>query len=174
MRAHVPDVATVMSVATIQRRSSVFFVSDPASQELHATYPPEVIDFDATALPARVLASFAEAIRCHAAGCYVAAAMMVRKTLEVLAEDRAAGGDNLKARLKALRDKVIMPEDLFEAFDDLRMLGNDAAHIEPRTFDDVGQEEVEIAIDVTKEILKATYQYGSLVERLRARRRVAE
>ncbi len=63
----------------------VFFVSDASYASLYVTYPPEVIDFDATGLPTRVLDSFQEAIRCHASACYVAAAMMVRKTLEVCA-----------------------------------------------------------------------------------------
>jgi hypothetical protein len=55
--------------------------------------------------------------------------------------------------------------------DALRLLGNDAAHIEARTYNDVGQDEVEVAIDVTKEILKAVYQHRSLVARLDALRR---
>jgi hypothetical protein len=32
----------------------------------------------------------------------------------------------------------------------------------------VGQEEVEVAIDVTKEILNAVYQYRSVMDRLKA------
>jgi len=34
-------------------------------------------------------------------------------------------------------------------------------------FDEVGEAEVEIAIDVTKEILKAVYQYGAIMDRLK-------
>jgi hypothetical protein len=47
-------------------------------------------------------------------------------------------------------------------------LGNDAAHIESQTFNDVGKTEVEISIEFTKEILKAVYQYEGLLSRIRS------
>lgn len=51
--------------------------------------------------------------------------------------------------------------------DDLRLLGNDAAHIEAKTFSEIGKEEIEISIDFTKEILKAVYQYENLLDKLK-------
>jgi hypothetical protein len=93
---------------------------------------------------------------------------MVRKTLEELCADRGATGDNLKARIKALGTKVVLPQDLLEGLDELRLLGNDAAHIESKEYDTVGREEVEIGIEVTKEVIKAVYQMSELVGRLRA------
>ena len=63
-----------------------------------------------------------------------------------------------------------MPEALLDGLDELRLLGNDATHVEARLYDDVGQEEAELAIDVTKEVLKGVYQYGDLLKRLKARR----
>jgi hypothetical protein len=65
---------------------------------------------------------------------------------------------------------VILPEALVDGLDELRLLGNDATHVEARLYDDVGQEEAELAIDVTKEVLKGVYQYGDLLERMKARR----
>jgi hypothetical protein len=50
--------------------------------------------------------------------------------------------------------------------DDLRLLGNDAAHIESQEFNQAGPEEVEVGIEFTKEVLKATYQYSALLNRL--------
>jgi hypothetical protein len=47
-------------------------------------------------------------------------------------------------------------------------LGNDAAHIESQEYDKVGQEEVEIGLELAKEVLKAVYQYSALLNRLRA------
>lgn len=64
-----------------------------------------------------------------------------------------------------------MPKELIEAADEVRLLGNDAAHLEARIYDEIGKEEVEAAIDLTKEILKAVYQLSNLVDRLRALRR---
>jgi hypothetical protein len=135
--------------------------------QLIISYPAERIDFDATNIPPSVRSALEEAISCHANQCFIASAIMVRKTLEELCRDRGATGDNLKARIKALGTKVVLPAELLEGLDDLRLLGNDAAHIESREYDQVGQEEVEVGIEFTKEVLKAVYQYSALLNRLR-------
>ena len=90
------------------------------------------------------------------------------ETLELLCSDRGAQGGNLKERITALGTKVVLPAELLAGLDDLRLLGNDAAHIESKEYDQVGQEEVEVGIEFTKEVLKAVYQYSSLLTRLRA------
>lgn len=138
------------------------------SGKLKTTFPAEVIDFDATNLPRRILLSLEEAIKCHAASCYRASALMVRRTLEDLCEDKNATGKNLKDRIEALKSVAIIPTDLLTAADELRILGNDAAHIEAKDYDKIGEEESELAIELAKELLKATYQYTSLVQRLTA------
>jgi hypothetical protein len=130
------------------------------------SYPAETIDFDSTDLPEGVVRAFEEAIKSHAQQCFTAAAIMVRKTLEEVCQDRGASGDNLRKRLQALGSVVVLPKALLDGLDDLRLLGNDAAHVESRVFTQVDREEVEIAIDVAKEILKATYQYNDLISRL--------
>ena len=93
---------------------------------------------------------------------------MVRKTLEEVCVDRGAAGANLKQRIEALGSRVVLPQALLSGLDDLRLLGNDAAHLESRVYEQVGQDELEVAIDVAKAILKATYQYEGLTARLRA------
>lgn len=85
---------------------------------------------------------------------------------EICAE-KGANGKNLKDRISALREKVVIPEELFEALDELRLLGNDAAHIEARAYDRVSDEELQVAIEFTKELLKAVYQYAGLLSKLR-------
>ncbi|MDR9783845.1 DUF4145 domain-containing protein [Rhizobium redzepovicii] len=147
-------------------RALVFYVEDKAFNR--TTFPPEVIDFDASNLPDQILASLEEAIKAHAAGCYRASALMVRRVLEELCEDKAAKGDNLMKRLAALGSTVIIPADLLAAADELRLLGNDAAHIEAKTYDQIGAKECAIAIELAKELLKAVYQYANLVSRLQA------
>lgn len=136
-----------------------------------ATYPSELIDFDSTNIPAGILKCLEEAITCHSAQCFTAAAIMVRKSLEELCLDRGAEGDNLKQRIHNLRNRIILPPELLEGLDDLRLLGNDAAHIESQEFNQIGQEEVEIGIEFTKEVLKAVYQYSALLNRLRSLKR---
>ena len=72
-----------------------------------------------------------------------------------------------KGRVKSLGSRVVLPPDLLSGLDDLRLLGNDAAHIESQAYARVSQEEIEVAIEFTKEVLKAIYQYAKLVSRLR-------
>jgi hypothetical protein len=131
------------------------------------SYPPERLDFEATAIPQKIVDSFEEAITDHANQCFRSAAIMVRRTLEEICADRSATGSNLKDRIASLGSKIIVPKELLEAADELRLLGNDAAHLEAQIYDKLGKEEIEAGIDLCKEILKAVYQLSSLVERLR-------
>lgn len=140
----------------------------PGGAILKATYPAETLDFDASDIPVQVVEAFEEAIKCHAQQCYVAAAIMVRKTLEEICADRGASGNNLKKRIESLGSAVVLPQALLDGLDDLRLLGNDAAHLESRVYEQIGKDELEVAVDVAKEILKATYQYEGLMGRLKA------
>jgi len=132
------------------------------------TFPFLRIDFDRTNIPEKVLSALEEAITCHSNQCYVASAIMIRKSLDLLCTDRGATGSNLKERITSLGNKVLIPKELLDGMDDLRLLGNDAAHIESKVFDEVGKEEVEIGIEFAKEILKAVYQYSSLLAKLKS------
>jgi len=132
------------------------------------SYPAERIDFDSSNIPKALVDALEEAITCHANRCFTAAAIMVRKSLEELCRDRDADGDHLKVRLQALASKVVLPSELMTGLDDLRLLGNDAAHLESQAYEQVGQEEVEVGIMFTKEVLKAVYQYQNLLGRLRS------
>ena len=148
-------------------RTHVFFAYDVTGQSLLVSYPPERIEFDSAQIPAPIVAAFEEAITCHANQCFVAAAIMVRKTLELLCSDRNATGKNLRDRIKALSTMVVLPVELLNGLDDLRLLGNDAAHIESTEYAKVDQEEVEVGIELAKEVLKAVYQYSALLSRLK-------
>lgn len=141
----------------------MFFVSNGAVTE---GFPPERLDFDVRDIPDPIVTSFTEAIACHSAGCYIASAIMVRRTLEELCADRGATGNTLKDRIVHLRTKVVLPTDLLAGLDDLRLLGNNAAHLESKDYDKVGKEEIEVAVEFTKEVLKAVYQYKGLLARL--------
>ncbi|MBK1616526.1 hypothetical protein CKO44_24090 [Rubrivivax gelatinosus] len=136
-------------------------------------YPPIRLDFDPENIPANVLRTFDEAITCHSQGCFVAAAIMVRRTLEEVCAERQAAGRDLKSRINDLRSKIVIPSELLDAMDELRILGNDAAHIEAKEYNSISDVEVTVAIQFTKEILKSLYQYVSLLGRLRALKREA-
>jgi hypothetical protein len=147
---------------------ALFFVYNESTRSIMITYPSCTIPFDEENIPERVLNAFQEVISSHANSCFIASAIMIRKTLEEICSDMKAIGNNLYERLENLGEKIIIPKELKEGMQDLRLLGNDAAHIESNTFNDVGKEEVTISIAFTKEILKAVYQYKSLLEQLRS------
>jgi len=152
-----PNLSCFGHVFFVRTRDGVFF-----------TYPPRKIDFEKSNIPDNVLVAFEEAIVCQANKCFIATAIMVRKTLEEICHNQGATGANLKEKIKSLGAKIIIPKGLIDGLDDLRLLGNDAAHIESQTFNQVGHEETEISIQFTKEILKAVYQYEDLVKKLKS------
>lgn len=135
------------------------------------SYPPEVIDFDASHLPAAVLVSLEEAIACHAAGAYRAAVLMLRRALEEVCEDQGATGRDLHSRIEQLREKAVLPAGFIDGMHDLRLLGGDAAHVELRWFDQVDKAEAEDAIEILKFLLTALYQSTSVMARLSQRKR---
>ncbi|MBV9323270.1 MAG: DUF4145 domain-containing protein [Chloroflexi bacterium] len=124
------------------------------------------MDFDRAGVPDNVAAVFDEAIGAHSGQLWMAAGMMIRKTLEEICLDQGAEGPNLQQRIAALGGKIVIPRALIEGMDHLRLLGNDAAHVEIRHFQVVSQQEIEVGIEFTKEILRATYQYDELLSRL--------
>jgi hypothetical protein len=135
--------------------------------------PPELLDFDSDNLPPALLATLREAISCHSAGAYRAAAMMVRRLLEEICVLNNAHGSNLHQRLEALKTRIVLPQALFEALSELKALGNDAAHIEAKAYENIGKVEASDSIELAKEILKALYQLQGLLARLQSRKSAA-
>lgn len=130
--------------------SPVFLIEQNGT--LLLSYPCITINFDASSVPAKIATSLRESIQCHASGCFRGAALLARRTLEELCEDRGAKGGNLKSRIGALGELITVPKALIEAMDEVRLLGNDAAHVEAKTYDDIGKDEVAIAIELCKEL----------------------
>lgn len=146
-------------------RTHVFFAWFDG--EIVVFYPPETFDFDPENLPDRVKSALEEAIACHSIGRHIAAAMMIRKTLEEVCSDKKAEGETLKERLDILKETVVLPKELLDGLDELRVLGNDAAHVKARVYDTIGKREVDLSLELTKEMLKGLYQMSALVERLK-------
>ncbi len=144
----------------------LFFISGYESN-INTIFLNATIPFDKDNIPDKILDAFSEAVTCHSNNCFIASAIMIRKTLEEICKDRGASGTNLYKRLQDLGTKIVVPKELIEGMQELRLLGNDAAHIESETFGEIGKEEIEISIEFTKEILKAVYQYESLLGKLR-------
>jgi len=151
-------------------RSHIFFIwrAEKEGGKVVATFPSQKTPFDKANIPDKVAATFEEAITCHGEGCFKAAAIMIRRTLEEMCRDKGAVGETLKERIESLENVLVVPRQLFELMDRLRLLGNDAARVESREYDDIGKGEVDVGMDLTKEILKAVYQYSSLLTKMRA------
>lgn len=75
---------------------------------------------------------------------------MIRKTLEEICNQEGSTGKNLKDRLKYVGGKIMIPRELIEGMDELRLLGNDAAHIQANTFEEIGKNEIEISMSLRK------------------------
>ncbi len=146
----------------------VFIAYDSRSQAVLVSYPPQRLDFDTTDIPAGIVNALEEAITCHANGCFTASAIMVRKALEELCRERGATGATLRDRIRSLSSKAVLPQELLAGLDDLRLLGNDAAHVDSQAFVQVGRDEVEVGVELAREVLKAVYQYSALLARFRA------
>jgi len=161
-------VATLRTCPNPKCIGLVFVIS--SGPNLVKAMPPELIDFNSDNLPDKLISTLKEAISCHAAGAYRASAMMVRRLLEEICDESGATGKDLHARIEALKSKITLPEELFEAMSELKALGNDAAHITAKNYSIIGKDESEDSIELAKEILKSRYQLKSLVDRLRARK----
>lgn len=149
----------------------ITFVIVDINNKVIKTYPNLLIDFDKSKIPEKITNVIEEALICHTNECYISAAIMIRKTLEVIAEDKGASGKNLKDRIKDLGGKILIPRELMEGMDELRILGNDSAHVEAKVYEEIGKEEVEISIEFAKEILKSVYQYEDLLNKLKSLKR---
>ena len=147
-------------------RALIYVIFTPSTGEVLSSYPAERLDFDASQLPERVQEPLEEAIDCHAHECYPAAAVMVRRTLEAVCEDQGAQGVDLAKRIESLGQAIVLPKGMIKALHNLRLMGNDAVHVEARVYAEVGKQEVEVGINVAKTILQATYQMDSLLGEL--------
>jgi hypothetical protein len=146
----------------------VFVIED--RKDVVETEPPQLLDFNPDGLPSRLQETLKEAAVCHGAGAHRAAAMMVRRLLEEICDENNVPGANLHQRLVALRRAIVLPEPLFDAMSELKALGNDAAHVEAKAYDNIGADEAQDSIELAKEIVKALYQIKGLVARLQARK----
>ena len=145
----------------------VFVVWNQA-RSVEVSYPPQCIDFDPSDVDPAVADALKEAITCHANEAWRATAMMVRRTFELLCEHQEADGARLVDRMAALRNVIMLPQGLLDGLDDVRLLGNDAAHVKGKHYADVGKEEAEAAITFAKDFVRNVYQSASAAKALDA------
>ena len=93
---------------------------------------------------------------------------MVRKALEETCRERGAKGGSLYERIEALKTKATLPQELLDGLHEIRLLGNDAAHVDAQDYAEIGKDEIETIVEFSKELLKALYQYQDLLRRMRS------
>jgi hypothetical protein len=118
-------------------------------------YPPRD-DLLGWSIPKPISTAFSEAARCHAAKAYTACALMCRKTLEGVCDDHKVKGKTLQQRLAALRDDGAIEGRLYEWADELRLVGNEAAH---DVHVQVGPEDARDTFEFTRALLEYAYTF---------------
>lgn len=153
-------------------RAHIFFIKEVNSGGPSYTkiYPFKVRlnNLDMNKLPQNINSSLDETLRCFNASCYRASAIMIRRTLEEICELQETIGKNLHEKIKDLRSKITISDQLYEAFMELKFLGNDAAHIESKYFEQIGKIEVETALLLLTEILRALYEHQNILDKFKA------
>jgi hypothetical protein len=119
------------------------------------------------AVPHRLRNVHAEARRCFGVQAYTAASVMVRRTLEGLCEDHGVEARSLVEGLRALAAKGLVEGRFLEWAQELRVLGNNAAHF---TGGMISREDAGDALDLAEALLDYIYVFSDRFEKFKARR----
>lgn len=122
-------------------------------------------------VPKGIRNAFAEAVRCLNAKSYTAAAIMCRKTLEGVCEEHKVPGKALQQRIEALKDAGVIEGRLYQWADELRLVGNEAAH---DVSIEVTAQDASDTVDFTRAVLEYVYTFRDQFERFKQRRQKAE
>ena len=141
-----------------------------APQEERALYPTNK-RLSTDDLPTSISSSYLDAARSFQVGLYEPCVIMCRKCLEALCLERNGNlGRNLKQKLKLLFESGQIDQKLFEWADQLRLIGNDAAHdLDVR----IEQDDAKDAFEFLEAILIYTFMLNRRFEDFKARRKKA-
>jgi hypothetical protein len=107
------------------------------------------------AVPAEIGAAFHEAVLTLSANCPRAAAVMARRTLEAIADDKGEKTGTLAQRLSNLSKKGLLHTTLSEWAKEVRLIGNAGAHFDP--INDVSADDARQLVDFIRELTKFLY-----------------
>jgi hypothetical protein len=127
-------------------------------------YPEPKPQINKEGMPEMLASLFQECMSCYGSGYYRASAIMLRRCLEQICDEKGIKGGTLHKRLEGLKDKIDVPQKLFNILFDLKSLGNDAAHVELKSFDKIDDEEIGLAIEIFKKVIDDLYQQEILLE----------
>ncbi|WP_246127321.1 DUF4145 domain-containing protein [Embleya hyalina] len=100
----------------------------PEVVEGRLTWPAKSPRELSTDVPEKIRGLFVESSRAEDVGAYRLAGAGYRATVEEICKDQGAQGNNLFAKIKDLGTRGVIAQDLADAFDEARYLGNDSLH----------------------------------------------
>jgi len=133
-------------------------------------YPDDGGRFD-DSVPASIANSYAEAAKALRAAAPTATAIMCRRTLEGICQHFGASGKNMPQKLDDLRIKGELDPRLHEWANDLRILGNDAAHDVDTV---IAQDDARDALEFTKALIQNLFVLRRAFEEFKKRRASAQ
>jgi len=134
--------------------------------EFVRVYPPMNRNLHPS-VPKHIREAFTEARICFRAKAFIAAAIMCRKTLEGICSAHGTKSKNLAGELKELKEKGVIENRLFEWADQLRTMGNDAAHGVEFT---VLREDAEDTLQFTEALIEYVFTYRDRFDEFKKRR----
>jgi hypothetical protein len=120
-------------------------------------------------VPESLRQEHAEARACFNANAYTATVVMVRRTLEGVCSDHGITKKPLYAALEEMRSSGLIEGRLLEWAQELRVLGNDAAHFTGRV---VGAQDAEDALSLAEALMDYMYVFSAQFDKFRMRRNV--
>jgi len=146
---------------------------DGTLRGVHWWPPPGAFDLD-PAVPETIRGAYDEGMHCLGAQCPRAAAVMFRRVLEALVNDKgsaavqAAAAKNLAQGLKVMAAEHVLQPTLAEWATEIRVVGNVGAHLDP--IKDVALEEARDLARLTRQLLEYVYELPARVARSRQAR----
>ncbi|MDH2430670.1 YbaK/EbsC family protein [Sphaerisporangium sp. TRM90804] len=121
-------------------------------------------------IPGRLLAELREARACLRAGAHSSAVVMVRRLLEGVCADHGVRAAPLSQALRELRRRGLVDPAMLVLAEDLRLIGNEAAHIRAgRT----APEDAADAVVLAEALLEYLYVYSPKYQEFKKRRAAA-
>jgi len=117
-------------------------------------------------IPDKIRESLLESIQCYKAKSYTATTIMCRRVIEGFCITKGVKGRDLKSSIEKLKKEGIINEQLYEWANELRLLGNEAAHNIDVKFSATDARDT---LDFTIAILDFSYSFKDKFEKFKQR-----
>jgi len=116
-------------------------------------------------VPAKVARVFGEACQALHARCLSSTAVMGRRTVEAVTEDKGSSTGTLKQRIDDMGKRGVLQPSLVDWATQVRLIGNAGAHFDP--IEEVTEGDAQALIRFTREFLKYLYELPAELGRQR-------